>query len=92
MLQGVEKKAVPSGRVRGMGGDKYGYHSIWDLPCHGHLLQVTWNNSLGVRQRLDRSGPLTLTGMTEVGAAVQGVDYVGYGCCGEFMWSWFRRF
>ena len=64
------KEVAPPVRVRCVGGDRDNDHIIRDPPCPVRLLQVPWENLLGVGRRLAIGGTQPLEGTSEVGAYV----------------------
>ena len=45
--KGRGKEAASLGRGGGTGRDRVGNHNLWYPPRPGHLLQVSWNSSIG---------------------------------------------
>ena len=78
--QGGGKEGSPPDGGGFAGGDRDGSHSIRDPPRPDYLLQIPWENPIGVGQHMARGGTIFLTGTTELRAAVQGVEQVGRRC------------
>ena len=79
-LMGGGEETPLTGGIGGKGGSSDGAHHLRLPPSNCTLLQITWQDTVGIGWWLVGSGSQTQEGAKEVGAVVAGAGEVGGGC------------